>query len=281
MAHAGFLEWALSRFTPEDRAHAIVGDLAEVARVKGRAWFWLAYARVLARLAWRAPVAWAVGYAMAYVAAAAFYSRSAFDLDSHNIGIRVAEPTGSIAMLALLVVCFLSPPLWFVAPYGALRFGLHDPMSRLAVPVCGAASLGFWLCHPQAMGIRSTAVQHVLMIGCAVAIVMVVAAALVQRRWRPVIALSATACAYVGATLGAVTALLFLAYRYQWNDSASWVSVRVGCAIGCCVGAAAYSGMHTLLRGRLRTFLGAASLMAFFGAALFGVALANLWDRPH
>ncbi len=279
MSKRTIAESLLALFAGRDRAAAIYGDLTEMGATRGRLWFAAAYVRTLISFTWRAPVAWAVGYAMAYVAAT-FYSPN-YDLFSNNIGIRVVEPTGPIAMLALWVVVFLSPPLWFVAPYGALRFGLHDPMSRLAVPVCGAASLGFWLCHPQAMGIRSTAVQHVLMIGCAVAIVMVVAAALVQRQWRPVIALSATACAYVGATLGVVTALWFLAYRYQWNDSALWVSVRVGCAIGCCVGAAAYSRMHTLLRGRLRTFLGAASLMAFFGTALFGVALANLGDRPH
>ncbi len=35
-----FAEWMLSQVTPRDRAAATVGDLAEDAATRGRAWFW-------------------------------------------------------------------------------------------------------------------------------------------------------------------------------------------------------------------------------------------------
>jgi hypothetical protein len=77
-------------------------------------------------------------------------------------------------MLATCVVLAVSVPMWFIAPYGAVRFGLRDGMSRLAVPLCAVAMLGLWLSQSQAM-----------MMGCAVLITGTVVAALVLGQWRP------------------------------------------------------------------------------------------------
>ncbi len=268
MPSVGFLEWLMSRFTPQDRAAAILGDLLETAEMRGRVWFWVAATRVLARLAWREPMAWAAGYGMLAIV----YSISTTgDLASNTIGNNVPEPNGVVPTLALSVVAGLSLPLLFMAPYGAVRFGLRDAMSRLAVPLCVMACLGFWLCHPQAMGIRSAAVEQALMIGCAAVVLALVVAALVLRQWRVVVALGAAGCAAVGVTIGIVNILLLLALRYEWSYNVRWVLVRVGSAIACWIVACVYSMMHGLLRSRLRRFLIAACVVAVAGLTLGNV----------
>src|SRR5277367_6580863 len=64
MAGMELIEWTFSRYTPADRAASILGDLLETAQTRGRIWFYVAATRVLLRMAWRLPVAWACAYAL-------------------------------------------------------------------------------------------------------------------------------------------------------------------------------------------------------------------------
>ena len=255
------LEWTLARFTEQERAAAILGDLLEIAKTKGRAWFWANFARVLARLAWRGPAAWVVGYGVGVML---FEHFTTGDLASNSLNMSAGNPTTTVPMMAAMVVAALSVPGWFIAPYGAVRFGLGDGMSRLAVPLCAVATLGLWQSQSQ-----------MTMMVCAVLIIVTVLAALLLGQWRPVIALGATGCLGVGATCLVTDGAGLLAFHYGWSYGVRWVLVRVACMIGFAMVTAVYSLLHGLLGGRLRTFVSAACVVA-----ASGVALAYVPDSP-
>ena len=243
------LEWALARFTELERATAILGDLLETAETNGRMWFWMAFARVLARLAWRGPVAWVVAYGVGVMLFDHFVTG---DMASNSLSMSAGDPKTVIPMVGAFVVILASFPMWFIAPYGAVRFGLSDSMSRLAVPLGAVATLGLWLAHSQAV-----------MMACAVLISVTVLAALVLGQWRPVVALSAVGCAGVGLSSGVLgDGLGLVAYHFGWSYQVRWVLVRVLCVIVFALVTAFYTLMHRLLHSRLRTFLGAACLVA-------------------
>lgn len=133
MRRIAFAEWLLRQFMEQARAMSIVGDLAEVAGEKGAAWFWSSYAGVLASVAWRP----ACGFALA--AAAAWFG-GRYYIGSGGLGILIYlyAPSGLPTVL-MRVVNHTGDFSAFIFFFAAVRFGLNDRLTRLAL---GFAVLG-------------------------------------------------------------------------------------------------------------------------------------------
>jgi hypothetical protein len=132
------LERVLARFTTPDRAASILGDLLETSHTKGKLWFWVSFARVLLSLAWRAPAAWFGAYAAGGML---FVSMVNHDPLWNSVGFKDVDPSGLVTVLSF---CFVGIPgiaLWFIAPYAALRFGLSDRFTQLAVSLFAVTTL--------------------------------------------------------------------------------------------------------------------------------------------
>jgi hypothetical protein len=151
-----------------NRAAAILGDLTEMAATRGRAWFWTAYARTLVSFTWRIVLALFV---------ADIGRQTIFDLFHLYIRHTPAawrNATGSWLDLlnssGPLLACVMST-LWFALPFAAVRYGLRDRFVRLTAVVALGTTLAF-LCIPWASFV------------CAVATLILAAAALTSRTWR-------------------------------------------------------------------------------------------------
>ena len=158
----------LALFAGSDRAAAIMGDLAEMAATRGRLWFWAAYARTLVTFTWRIVLALFV---------ADIGRQTIFDLFHLYIRHTPAawrNATGSWLDLlnssGPLLACVMST-LWFALPFAAVRYGLRDRFVRLTAVVALGTTLAF-LCIPWASFV------------CAVATLILAAAALTSRTWR-------------------------------------------------------------------------------------------------
>jgi hypothetical protein len=149
-----------------DRAAAILGDLTEMAATRGRAWFWTAYARTLVSFTWRIVLALFV---------ADIGRELMFNLA--NLYFHVTPPTWRtthapflLNSMGPLLACIMST-LWFVLPFAAVRYGLRDRFVRLTAVVALGTTLAF-LCIPWAS------------LACAVATLLLAAAALLSSTWR-------------------------------------------------------------------------------------------------
>ncbi len=251
------LEATLSRYTPPDRAASILGDLLETAQTKGRLWFWMSFTRILCSLAWRVPVAWLGAYAFGGSVIALMMTHDPLFLsaDFKNI-----NPSGPIARPALLVLATPGMVLWFIAPYAALRFGLRDRFSQLAVALFTLTTLTLLFGRYSA----------VLVTGAALLVTAIIAA-LIVRVWRkPIIALGLT----VGVALGGLVGILniterLIDYHPDWSYNQHWFVVRLALTISFAILAATCSLMHSLLQRTLRRFVTVAVVSTIFSSAAF------------
>jgi hypothetical protein len=161
-------EWLLARLTDPTRAAAILGDLTEMAATRGRLWFYAAYARTLFSLTWRIVLALFV---------ADIGRQLIFDLFHLYISHTPTawrNTTGSWLELlnssGPLLACIMST-LWFALPFAAVRYGVRDRFVQLTAAVALGTTLAF-LCIPWASFV------------CAVATMILAAAALISRSWR-------------------------------------------------------------------------------------------------
>jgi hypothetical protein len=120
MGSASFVEWIIARFTTQDRAASIIGDLLEAAPQKGKLWFWLSVTRVLFSLTWRRSLAYAAATALVF-----FWIRSQRYslLGGHGVLLASSMPLWRYLSFAGL---FLS----FLFPYSAIRYGYKDSSTR-------------------------------------------------------------------------------------------------------------------------------------------------------
>jgi hypothetical protein len=125
-------ESLLARLTTADRAAAIYGDLLELAQTRGFFWFWTAYARTIVSLGWRTPVAFLAGYAAFQLAV----SGIEFWVLHTPLAWHTAMRSGPFAAMGPLVAA-VPLALWFMLPYGLIRYGLRDRFVLLA----GASAL--------------------------------------------------------------------------------------------------------------------------------------------
>jgi hypothetical protein len=131
-------EWLLARVTTPDRAAAIMGDLVEMAAIRGRLWFWTAYARTIFSLCWRTPVAFLAGYAAFQLAA----SGIEYCILHTPFAWQTAMRSGPFAAMGPLVAT-VPLVLWFMLPYGLIRYGRRDKFVLLAGASALLASVAF------------------------------------------------------------------------------------------------------------------------------------------
>ncbi len=239
MPNMRFLEWVLSRFTTRDRAVSILGDLLEDAESNGRLWFWTSLARVFFSLAWRKPTAFFVAYA---IGGAIFASLTNADPLWNEIGFKSIDPSGPIAVAAVMIVIPSAVALWFLAPYSVLRFGLRDQFTQIKAPLFIVTTVGVLF--------------RDFTIACAVITIATILVGLFLYSWRrSLIALSVTVGAGVGALTGMVSLIDKTVDRYPaLSYILHWLMVRMACLLSFGILIAVYSRMHSIQRSRTRIF---------------------------
>ena len=133
-------ESILALFASPTRAAAMMGDLTEMARTRGRGWFVAAYTRTLLALTWRIVLALFV---------ADIGRQLIFDLFHLYIGHTPAawrNATGSWLDLlnssGPLLACIMST-LWFALPFAAVRYGVRDRFVQLTFAIAVGTTVAF------------------------------------------------------------------------------------------------------------------------------------------
>jgi uncharacterized protein (TIGR03435 family) len=251
------LETTLARYIPPDRAAAILGDLLETARSRGRLWFCLSFTRILCSLAWRVPAAWLGAYAMGTSVIALLMTHDPLWLDAD---FKHVNPSGTVAMAAFTVVATPGMALWFVAPYAALRFGLRDKFSQLAVALFALTTAALLLGRSPAA----------LIAGAALLIIATIAG-LARSEWRRyIIALSLT----IGVALGGFVGVLNVTeravdYHPDWSYNQHWLAVRIAMTLSFAILTVVCSLMHSLLYRSVRRFVTVAIVSTVLSSASF------------
>jgi hypothetical protein len=138
MHSALIAEWMIGRFTDQERAASIVGDLVELEPRKGIMWFWFSIARVVFSLAWRRPLAFIAAF---YAGNLAFWALTLAVSGEHaphrppdqwEPVFRLFSGVGFVACVACI--------------NAAIRYGPRDRLARLALAVTGsvAAVVYYW-----------------------------------------------------------------------------------------------------------------------------------------
>lgn len=132
MPRAAFPELLLARVTDPARAAAIYGDLEELAAIRGRRWFWTAYARTLISFGWRTVAAVAAAYAYMHSVRVflAIYSSMHWLFRWVPYAGYAYRPPFWWFYLRPLGSLFTG--LYFLAPFLLMRFGLRDRLTQLA-----------------------------------------------------------------------------------------------------------------------------------------------------
>jgi hypothetical protein len=143
MRETRIAEWLLGRFSDRGRAASMVGDLAETAALKGRAWFWRSYAGVLAAFAWRP-----VGGFLLVLAGwwwGARYSGGLYLGDMATLA-PYGDAAGKWQEMFVSWVTSAGAMSWTIFLYSAVRFGLKDRTTRLSAGfgIIGMVTAWFW-----------------------------------------------------------------------------------------------------------------------------------------
>ena len=125
-------ERVLAWFVGRVRAASVMGDLAEARGERGARWFWLSYADILFAAAWR-PVA-------AFVAVSAGYWCGG----RYLVGGVVLSRGGSVAARFVEAVAMVGAFAAFVFLFAAIRYGLNDRMTRLALGFAVTGQVAGW-----------------------------------------------------------------------------------------------------------------------------------------
>lgn len=140
MHKAGIAEWILKHSAGEERGTAMYGDLVEMAAVRGKAWFALAYLRTLVSFSWRIVLALFI---------AEIGREALFDLFHVYLRYTPAawrSASGSfVDLLNLsgpLLACIMST-LWFALLFAVVRYGRRDPFVRLTALVTTGTTIAF------------------------------------------------------------------------------------------------------------------------------------------
>jgi hypothetical protein len=155
MRSTAFAEWLLRQFTDEKRAASMVGDLAEESSEKGSAWFWRSYTGVLTSFAWRPVVAFVLA------ATAAWFGGSYYPGAGFYFPISIYAHHG-LAEAWLLMVVTAGASSAFIFLFAAIRYGLNDRMTRLALGFAVLGSVAGWFFFLSYMPALATAVVVVL-----------------------------------------------------------------------------------------------------------------------
>ena len=123
------------------RGTAIYGDLTELAATRGRAWFWLAYARTVISFTWRTAAGLLAGFLSYDLLLACFrlWDRLAHDTTRAATGFDIIFIVMPLAYTALVIAGLL------LAVYAGVRYGLRDRMALLACMIFLSHVIGFAL----------------------------------------------------------------------------------------------------------------------------------------
>jgi hypothetical protein len=244
MPNVFWAEWLIARFTDPSRAASIVGDLLEAATEQGTLWFWLSAVEIVLSLTWRRLVAFVVAFLF-------LSSLRALPMPVyaplHGIP-PVHEPTESWWPFFAFIGRF-GMLLWIVAPYLAVRYGLRDRFSQLAMALCVPLTTAiFYWWRP---GVVATCIALTLSI-------VVYSAALAQ--WRR--SFVALALSLVFGVLGFQFTVFVAAWYLELASPSVSLTSRVNNLVsffGVIILTVACGGMHRLLvcrdQGNLETEL--------------------------
>jgi hypothetical protein len=196
MRAASSSEWILCRFTSQERAAAMVGDLVEIEKQKGRLWFWFSVAGVALSLFWRRPIAF---IAALYAGSWTLYC---FQMAMHGMYALHRIPDGRPSAIVFDVIGIAGSTLCLLSIFAAIRYGIQERTTQMALAWTAliAAVIYFWwqpvilaLCVGAALCIlaasmwtserrmESAVVLVAVAIGCAARFLFLIPAALYQR----------------------------------------------------------------------------------------------------
>lgn len=234
------LELVLSLFVTRDRAASILGDLLETADENGMAWFWMSFLRILISLAWRPVLAWAGAYATGITMLSIALHLGPFWQKVEPI--RYAHQQDALDLTLLATAALMSAPLWFLAPYCILRYGLRDRVTLLTITIGALSTLAFVFGPLQWIMRVCTA--------CAIALSLV---ALARPAWRrPFLVSALTSAAGVLIAMAASGSLVSItAHSFHWSPSALGALTRLDSVCAFMLFLAAFSYIRNRVLYRL------------------------------
>lgn len=144
MRSASIAEWVVGRFTSKKRATSVVGDLVELEPQKGLLWFWASMAGVVLSLSWRSILGLVAAY---YVRGWAFgrlglayFGKYGPDRPPEHLWrptIALLSLFGTLWTPVIALLTFFGSLLWMALVYVAIRYGLQDRVTRLALAWTG------------------------------------------------------------------------------------------------------------------------------------------------
>ena len=203
MYKAPIAEWLLARLTDPTRAAAILGDLTEMAAIRGRLWFWTAYARTLISLGWRTPVAFLSAIASVRLMFSAVFPWLANHITRNMMDAGLfGENNPHFRMAFWNLVILTTQCLCFALPFIAVRFGMRSRLTQVACALF-LISAPAYVYRPWLLDLA----------GLSLAIAIV--AALLLPLWRkPMAVLAATCVTFIAAV---ATCFYILATVYHDN----------------------------------------------------------------
>lgn len=231
-------ESILALFAGRTRAAAIYGDLIELASVRGRFWFWTAYARTVFALTWRTDAAFLGGCAAFIVMSFAPHRRPYIP---HQEGALTNAPLllASMMPLARVFLRMIATPLWFLVPFGLVRYGARDRFVQLA------ALLALF-------GAGAYLNLAVLSLPNAAAALLLIICALFSSAWRkPMIVITGaavTGLAALGLSYGILAGLYHPAVQNHYESHpVAWMVNKMTAVIAMAIPALVCSRLHRWL----------------------------------
>jgi hypothetical protein len=229
-------EGLLARLTDPTRAAAIMGDLTEMAVARGRLWFFAAYLRILATLVWRAPAAFLCGCLSLSFAIFLIGHRARYIPHQEGTLTIVPQYLASLIPFAGVFLVGMAIPLWFLVPFGLVRYGARDRLVRLAA----------------LFALLSTAALFslaVLSLTNAVAALLLIVSTLFSPRWRkPMVVIAASATTGLAALVLFYDTLGKLYHPHILNPYEShpvaWMVAKMAAVVAMVVPAIVCSWMH-------------------------------------
>lgn len=240
-------EWILRRFTSNERAASIVGDLVEIGERKGVLWFWLSLCGVVLSLVWRQPLAFIAAF---YAGAWTFGWFMMANCSIHSLHCAAGLWYRTFGPLV-----FTASTLWALFSYAAIRYGILDRTTQLSVVWASLITtvIYFWW-QPLVLGL------------CVAAALFIVLASILRSNFRGE-ALALLIAVAVGASvrfLALMSVALYQLYLGRhvrillWGDreiqehpSLSWAYISV-VALSLLVATSVWSRMHDWLMRRQR-----------------------------
>ena len=195
-------EWLLARLTTLDRAAAILGDLTEMAAIRGSLWFWTAYVCAVISLGWRTGGS---AFLLALICRKFVFGPILLLLMYHPIGHMHAAGfpgvSNQIKIITWNAMFVIAQCLMFALPFAVVRFGWRDRLTQLVCVFSLIATAAYSLI-PWFMDISG------------VLTALTVVAALLLPLWRrPLIILAATCFTATAFAVAWLATLVFGLHR--------------------------------------------------------------------